>query len=189
VIATVGLAVAVLATTLILQALGPVAGAAGLIAALALLVVALYVSTRLSLILPVLVLEDTRLVASIGRAWRLSRGHVLVLFGIAVVIALCGILPTWGGLLFDMFVDNRLVAGIALGLGTMVVAPLGGIWTVIGWGILSGAPYRDSDAMTTGRGRTLGFLIIATVGLVLVMAGAGLAAAGAAEVTRLSEGI
>ena len=188
-VATVGLAVALTATVLVLQALGPVAGGVGAIAALALLVIAIYVSVRLSLILPVLVLEDTPVVASIGRAWRLSRGHALVLFGIAVVVALCGILPTWGGLLFDMFVDNRLVAGIALGLGSMVVAPLGGIWTVIGWGILSGAPYRDSEVMTTGRGRTLAFLIIATVGLVLVLAGAGLAAAGAAEVTRLSEGI
>ena len=59
-----------------------------------------------------------------------------MLFLIALVIALCGILPSWGGLLFDMFVDNRLIAGVALGLGAMVVAPLAGIWTVIAWGIL-----------------------------------------------------
>ncbi len=188
-VATVGLAVALTATVLLLQSLGPVAATAGAIAALGLLVVAIYVSARLSVILPVLVLEDTPVIRSIGRSWQLSRGHALVLFGIAFVIALCGLLPTWGGLLFDMFVDNRIVAGVALGLGSMVVAPLGGIWTVIAWGILTGAPYRDSEVMTTGRGRTVGFLIIATVGLVLVMAGGGLAAAGAAEVTRLSEGI
>jgi hypothetical protein len=188
-LATVGITVALTASVLVLQSLGPVAGGLGAIAVLALLVVAIYVSARLSLILPVLVLEDTPVIASIGRAWRISRGHALVLFGIAFVIALCGILPTWGGVLFDMFVDNRLVAGIALGLGSMVVAPLGGIWTVVAWGILTGAPFRDSEVMTTGRGRTLGFLIIASVGVVLVLAGAGLAAAGAAEVTRLSEGI
>jgi hypothetical protein len=187
-VATVGLAAALTATVLVLQALGPVAGSVGAVAALGLLVAAIYAGARLSLILPVLVLEDRRPIASIGRAWRLSHGHVLVLFGIAFVIAVCGILPTWGGLLFDMFVDDRLVAGIALGLGSMVVAPLGGIWTVVAWGILSGAPYRDSEVMTTGRGRTQGFAIIATVGLVLVLAGAGLAGAGAAEVTRLSGG-
>jgi hypothetical protein len=188
-LATVGIAVALAATVLVLQSLGPVAGGVGAVAVLALLVVAIYVSARLSLILPVLVLEDTPVIASVARAWRITRGNALALFGIAFVIALCGILPTWGAILFDMFVDNRLVAGIALGLGTMVVAPLGGIWTVIGWGMLTGAPFHDSEVMTTGRGRTLGFLIIATVGLVLVVVGAGLGAVGAAEVTRLSEGI
>ena len=112
-----------------------------------------------------------------------------MLFVIALVIALCGILPSWGGLLFDMFVDNRLIAGVALGLAAMVVAPLAGIWTVIAWGILAGAPFRDSEVMTTGRGRSVGFLLIATVGLVLVMAGAGLAATGTDELIQLTEGI
>ena len=188
-VATVGLAVALSATVLLLQAAGPAAATVGAVAAVALLVVAIYVSARLSLILPVLVLEETRVIASIGRAWRLSRGHATVLFSIAFVIALCGILPTWGGLLFDMFVDNRVIAGIALGLGSMVVAPLAGIWTVVAWGILTGAGYRDSEVMTTGRGRTIGLLIVAGVGVVLVLAGAGLAAAGVAELTQRPEGI
>jgi hypothetical protein len=86
-------------------------------------------------------------------------------------------------------VDDRLIAGVALGLAAMVVAPLAGIWTVIAWGILTGAPFRDSDVMTTGRGRSVGFLLIATVGLVLVMAGAGLAATSTDELVDLTKGI
>ena len=187
-VATVGLTLALTATVVLLQAAAPAAGAIGALVALAILVGVLYVSARLSLLLPVLVLEDTRALASIGRTWRLSRGHVLTLFLIALVIALCGILPSWGGLLFDMFVDNRLIAGVALGLGAMVVAPLAGIWTVIAWGILTGAPFRDSEVMATGRGRSVGFLLVATVGFVLVMAGAGLAATGADELLQLTGG-
>jgi hypothetical protein len=188
-VATVGLTLFLTVTVVLLQAMSPAAGAIGALAAFAILVAVIYVSARLSLLLPVLVLEEVKVLGSIRRAWRLSRGHVLMLFVIAVVIALCGILPSWGALLFDMFVDNRLIAGVALGLAAMVVAPLAGIWTVIAWGILAGAPFRDSEVMTTGRGRTVGFLLIATVGLVLVMAGAGLAATGTDELLQLTEGI
>jgi hypothetical protein len=188
-VATVGLTLFLTLTVVVLQGMAPVAGAIGALLALAILVAVIYVSARLSLLLPVLVLEETKVLGSIRRAWRLSRGHALMLFTIAVVIALCGILPSWGGLLFDMFVDNRLIAGVALGLGAMVVAPLAGIWTVIAWGILAGAPFRDSDVMTTGRGRSVGFLLVATVGLVLVMAGAGLAATGTDELMELTQGI
>jgi hypothetical protein len=188
-VATVGLTLFLTLTVVVLQGMAPAAGAVGALLALAILIAVIYVSARLSLLLPVLVLEDTKVVGSIRRAWRLSRGHAVMLFVIALVIALCGILPSWGGLLFDMFVDNRLIAGVALGLGAMVVAPLAGIWTVIAWGILAGAPFRDSDVMTTGRGRSVGFLLVATVGLVLVMAGAGLAATGTNELMELTQGI
>ena len=188
-VATVGLTLFLTVTVVLLQAMAPAAGAIGALGALAILVGVIYISARLSLLLPVLVLEDAKVVGSIRRAWRLSRGHALMLFVIALVIALCGILPSWGGLLFDMFVDNRLIAGVALGLAAMVVAPLAGIWTVIAWGVLAGAPFRDSDVMTTGRGRSVGFLLVATVGLVLVMAGAGLAATGTDELLQLTEGI
>ena len=187
--ATVGLTVFLTLTVVLLQAMAPVAGAIGALAAAGILIVVIYVGARLSLLLPVLALEDTKVLGSLRRAWRLSRGHALMLFVIAVVIALCGLLPSWGGLLFDMFVEDRLIAGVALGLAALVVAPLAGIWTVIAWGILAGAPFRDSDVMTTGRGRTVGFLLIATVGLVLVMAGAGLAATGSDELLELTQGI
>jgi hypothetical protein len=188
-VATVGLTLFLTLTAVMLQGMAPAAGAIGALTALAILGAVLYLSARLSLLLPVLVLEDTRILGSIRRTWRLSRGHALMLFVIALVIGLCGILPSWGGLLFDMFVDDRLIAGVALGLAAMVVAPLAGIWTVIAWGILAGAPFRDSEVMTTGRGRSVGFLLIATVGLVLVMAGAGLAATSADELVDLTQGI
>ena len=66
-IATVGLTLALTVTVVLLQDAAPAAGAIGALAALAILVGVLYVSARLSLLLPVLVLEDTRALASIGR--------------------------------------------------------------------------------------------------------------------------
>jgi hypothetical protein len=91
--------------------------------------------------------------------------------------------------MFSLFVDDRLIAGVASGLASLVVAPLGAIWTVLAWGQLTGAPHRDSEVMTTGRGRMVGLGIVLGVGAVLLLAGAGLAAAGSEEFLRLSEGI
>ena len=59
---------------------------------------------------------------------------------------------------------------------------------MIAWGILTGAPFHDSEVMAAGRGRSVGFLLVATVGFVLVMAGAGLAATGTTELLQLTEG-
>ena len=139
------------------------------LAVLVLVPVAFYVSARLSVILPVLVLDRTPVVGVIGRTWRLTRGNALALFLSALVIGIASIIPTWGGTLFSLFVDNRVIAGIALALASMVVAPLGAIWTVLAWGRLTGAPYRDSEVMTTGKGRLIGFGLVAGVGMVLVL--------------------
>ena len=68
----------------------------------------------------------------------------------------------------------------------MVVAPLGAIWTVLAWGRLTGAPHRDSAVMTAGKGRLVGFGLVAGVGMVLVVIGGGLAASGSAEFLRLT---
>ena len=119
----VGLFVAVLA--IVAFAAGP---AGILLAALAFLVAfpfAIYLSARLSLLLPVLVLEPTPVLAVIGRTWRLTRSHALALFLTAFVIGLSGLVPAWGSALFSLFVDNRVMAGVAVALATMVVAPLG----------------------------------------------------------------
>jgi hypothetical protein len=148
--------------------------------------VAIYVSARLSLLLPVLVLEPTPVLAVIGRTWRLTRGNALTLFLTAFVIGLSGLVPAWGSALFSLFVDNRAIAGVAVALATMVVAPLGAIWTVLAWGRLTGAPHRDSEVMAVGKGRLVGFALVAGVGMVLVVIGGGLAAAGSEEFLRLT---
>lgn len=179
-----GLAFVILAVVVfLLGSVGVILVALGF---LALLPVAIYVSARLAVILPVLVLERTPVLGVIGRTWNVTRGNALALFLSAFVIGLASIIPSWGGALFSLFVDNRVIAGIALALASMVVAPLGAIWTVLAWGRLTGAPYRDSEVMATGKGRLVGFGLVAAVGLVLVVVGGGLAATGSAEFLRLT---
>ena len=180
--------VAIVACLMLIGFLGPGGAFIGILGVVALLAVAFYVGLRLALIGPVLVLENVPLLGVIGRAWRRTKGNVILIFVTALVIGLCGLLPTWGGSLFSLFVDDRIVSGIAAGLASMVVAPLGGIWTVLAWGQLADAPYLDSDVMRTGKGRLLGFSIVAGVGLVLLLVGGTLAAAGSQEFIRLSGG-
>ncbi|HEX5829086.1 MAG TPA: hypothetical protein VFY23_16290 [Candidatus Limnocylindrales bacterium] len=168
-------------------------GSGGMALAIILLLVALvvlaWIGARLAVLFPVLVLEPTPVLGVLGRTWALTRGSAVLLFITALVIGLCGLLPSWGGSLFSLFVDDRFVAGIATGLASMVVAPLSGIWTVLAWGQLTGAPHRDTDVMTTGRGRWVALVLIVGVGMVLVLAGGALAAAGSDELRRVTEGI
>jgi hypothetical protein len=182
----VGLGLAFVILALVVLLLGPLGLVLFGLGFLVLLPVAIYVSARLAVILPVLVLERTPVLEVIGRTWRLTRGNALALFLTAFVIGIASIIPSWGGALFSLFVDNRVIAGIALALASMVVAPLGAIWTVLAWGRLTGAPYRDSEVMTTGKGRLTGFALVAGVGLILVVVGGALAATGSAEFLRLT---
>ncbi|HEY3333880.1 MAG TPA: hypothetical protein VGK16_01490 [Candidatus Limnocylindrales bacterium] len=181
-----GVGLVVVAAALVVLVTGPLGIALLALAMLALFPVAVYASARLAVILPVLVLERTPLVGVIGRTWRLTRGNALALFLTALVIGLASIIPSWGGAMFSLFVDNRVIAGIALALASMVVAPLGAIWTVLAWGRLTGAPHRDSEVMATGKGRLTGFALVAGVGMLLVIVGGALAATGSAEFLRLT---
>jgi hypothetical protein len=106
---------------------------------------------------------------------------VLMLFVTSFVVGLCTLLPSWGATVFSLFVEDRLVAGIALGLATMVTAPLSGIWTVLAWGSLTRAPYVESDVMRTGQGRAKAALLVAGVGLVLLLLGGALAGTASDE--------
>jgi uncharacterized membrane protein YbaN (DUF454 family) len=180
-----GVSFALVLVLLLATALGPVGVFLGVVAFLGFLVLAFWVSARLSLLLPVLVLEGTPVLGVIGRTWRLTRGRALVLFFTALVISLCSLLPAWGGSLFSAFVDDRLVAGIAVGLATLVTAPLSGIWIVLAWGELTGAPHADSTVMTTGKGRVVAIALIAGVGVVLFMIGSAMAASGSSELLGL----
>jgi hypothetical protein len=185
----IGLSFVAVISLLVIAALGPIGVFLGVVGFFGFLVLAFWVSARLSLLLPVLALEGTPVVAVIGRTWRLTKGRALLLFLTALVISLCSLLPAWGGTLFSMFVDDRLVAGIAVGLATLVTAPLAGIWTVLAWGELTNAPHADSPVMATGKGRIVAALLILGVGMVLLLVGGAMAATGSSEFLRLSEGV
>jgi hypothetical protein len=179
-----GLGVVLVAAGILLAAAGPGGVLVGLIGALGLVVVLIAVGARLSLVLPVLAFEGTPVLDVIGRTWRLTRGHALLLLLTAIVVALCGLLPSWGATLFSLFVEDRLIAAIALGLATLVTAPLSGIWCVLAWGDLTGGRHRDTAVMARGRGRTTGILLVVGVGLILLMVGGALAATGSEELLR-----
>jgi hypothetical protein len=181
--------IGMVACLMLIGVLGPAGAFVGVLGVVVLFVLLLYASSRLSIAFPVLALEAIPVRSVVGRAWRLAGGHVLVLFGTALVIGLCSLFPAWGGTLFTMFVPDRIVAGIALGLATMVTAPLAGIWTVLAWAMLTRAPYLDSPVMTTGKGRVVGVAIVLGVGLVLMVIGAGLAGTGASELLDLTSAI
>lgn len=159
-----------------------------LVAVIVVVAVAIWASLRITPMYAVLLLERVPVSRVIGRAWALSRGNGVPLLGVAIVMGLATFLPTWGSMTFNLFVDDRLIAGIATGLSTLVVAPVGVIWTVLAWATLAGAPYHDNEVMTTGKGRSLGFLIVAAVGIMLLVTGGTIAAEGSREFLRLIGG-
>ena len=155
---------------------GPAAIALGLVLAVVLVPAGIYVSARLVLLAPVIVLERHGVLGSIVRAWELSRGHALVLFLLTFVVALSGALPLWGGSLFAGSVDNPVIAGIALGIATLLFEPLPAIAVVLAWGDRIGDRHRDSELMARGRGRGVAALLVFGLGGILLIVGLGVAA-------------
>ncbi len=138
-------------------------------------IVALWIGVRLSLIIAVIALEEGPPLGAIGRTWRLTRGSTIVLLGLWLVIGLCSVLISWGASLFIVFGQNRLIAGIALALASLVTAPLIGIWTTIAWGDLVGGRHADSALMARGRGRWTTAAFLGGLSVVLLVAGIGIA--------------
>jgi hypothetical protein len=145
------------------------------LAVVVLLPVALWVAARLSLLGPVVVLEDHGIRGSIGRAWDLSRGHAIMLFLLTFAIGVCAGLPLWGGSLFATYVESPWIAGLALAIATLVFEPLPVIAVVLAWGDLTGGRYADSPVMARGRGRGIAALLVFGLGAVLFVAGFGVA--------------
>jgi hypothetical protein len=143
-------------------------------------IASIVIQARLSLLVPVIVLEEGSARAVLPRTWRLTRGYAIVLFATGLAIALFSAVTAWGASLFLVFAANRLIAGIALGLAQLVTAPLGGIWTVIAWGDLVGARHADSPLMARGRGRWVTAAFILGIGAFLLVVGIGVAGAGMA---------
>ncbi|OGO58413.1 MAG: hypothetical protein A2V85_06000, partial [Chloroflexi bacterium RBG_16_72_14] len=144
--------------------------------ALVLLPVALWVGARLTLLVPVIVLDPAGVTGSIRRAWELSRGHALMLFALSIAIGLIGALPLWGASLFAAFVPNAIIGGIALAISTLVYQPLSLIAITIAWGDRIGGRHADSEAMARGRGRGTGALLVFGLSAILFVIGAGVAA-------------
>jgi hypothetical protein len=141
------------------------------------LFVVIYVGIRLSLVLPVIALETGSILGVLPRAWRISKGHTVALFVIALMAGLCAVGVAWGASLFLLFGDNRAVAGIAIAIATLVTSPITGIWVAIAWGDLVGGRHADSPVMARGRGRWTAVAMIGGLGVLLVIAGIGITGA------------
>ncbi|MEO5964960.1 MAG: hypothetical protein ABIR11_05800 [Candidatus Limnocylindrales bacterium] len=178
VVAVIGIAIAVtLAFLLILQA-GPIGALLLVLVVLAIIPVAFYAEARLTVILPVVVLEDQGPIDSVRRAWRVTKGSVLLLFVGLILISLVAAISTWGASMLLLFSDSRVVAGVALVLATMISAPLSGIWMTLAYGDLTGRGYGDSELMARGKGRNVGALIVFGVGILLLLVGGAIAGDG-----------
>jgi hypothetical protein len=166
--------------------LGPAAAAIVVIAALIAIPVLVYLSARLALLAPVIVLERHGVVGSIVRAWDLSRHHALVLFLLTLVVGISAALPLWGGSLFAGFVEDPLIAGIGLAIATLVFEPLPAIAMVLAWGDRIGGRHADSEIMARGRGRAVAALLVFGLGAILFVAGVGVAGQASAALTALT---
>jgi hypothetical protein len=181
-----GLAVIVVAVIALVAAVsGPGAVAVGAIVAFVAIPALVYLSARLALMGPVIVLERQGVLGSMVRAWDLSRNHALVLFLLSLAIGICAGLPLWGGSLFAGFVDDPLIAGIALGIATLVFEPLPAIAMVLAWGDRIGGRHADSEIMARGRGRAVGAVLVLGLGAILFVAGFGVAAQATSSLTSL----
>jgi hypothetical protein len=147
-------------------------------------IVAVVIQARLSLVLPVIALEEGSPGSVIPRTWRLTKGNVIMLFGCSLLIGLCVSVTAWGSTLFLLFGANRIIAGVALAIAELVTAPLTGIWVAIAWGDLVGGRHADNELMARGRGRWTTATIVFGLGALLVVAGLGVTGAA---ITRLGD--
>ncbi len=167
---------AALLMTIAVAVIGPVAIVIAVLGLVIGVPIAAYVAIRLSLLLPVIALERHGVVGSIVRAWELSRGRALVLFLLAMTVGISAALPLWGGSMFAGFSSDPVIAGVALGIATLVYEPLPAIAMVLAWGDLVGDRHRDSDLMARGRGRRIAVVLVFGIGAILLVAGLGVAA-------------
>ncbi len=159
--------------------------AAGLLAVVPIVligaIVLVFFQVRLSLILPVIALEDGPARGTLIRTWRLTHGHAIALFAITFLIGLCVFVTAWGASLFLVFGESRVVAAIALVIAELVATPLAGIWAAIAWGDLVGGRHADSALMARGKGRWTAVAIVFGLGAILLVAGFGVMGAAIAN--------
>lgn len=164
---------------LVLLQLGPLG--AVLIAVLALVWIGIFVvvGVRLTLLAMVAVLETHGVPGTIRRTWTQSRGRALSLFGLGIGLILASILPLWGASLFSSFAHDAWAGGLALALASLLFTPLTTIGYTLAWGWLVGNRYRDTEVMAERKGRRTATLIVVGLGLILLVAGCGVAAGSA----------
>ncbi len=143
--------------------------------------VLLFIQVRLSLVLPVIALEEGPSLGVLPRTWRLTKGHAIGLFVISFIIGICVAATAWGASLFLLFGENRVIAGVALAIAVLVTAPLTGIWAAIAWGDLVAGRHADSAVMARGNGRWKAVAIVGGLGILMVIAGIGIAGAAIAR--------
>ncbi len=185
-LALLGITIPLVLVGVVLLVVAPVLGlVAMVILGLVLLVGLVVVGVRLSLVLPVLVLERTGVIEAVRRTWQLTRGHAIMLFAAAFVVGLSAGLGIWGGSLISSGGQDRLVAGIATGLATLIASPLYVTWSVICWGDLVGGQHADSATMARGVGRRTGAALVIGFGVLLLAVGLVVFAGSVASMAAL----
>lgn len=96
----------------------PVVGVAGL----ALVVIAIYLFVKFSLISPVIAIEELRNpLAAIARSWRLTKGNSLRIFAFFVLL----------------FITVVIIGALVQGILTLILSAIGGAVATIGTGVVS----------------------------------------------------
>ena len=131
-----------------------------------------YVFTRLALFTPAIVLADRGPVAGIAESWRVTRGHVLRLIGLLIIIGLLTTFATSGAAGIATFSPNRLIGALATVLATAIVLPVLSIASAVAYGLVSDR-WRDAPAPAReGSPRRSALALLLGVGLLMSVVGA-----------------
>ena len=148
----------------------------GLVVGLVAGVLLVYVAARLWLYTPSVAVAGRGPVDSIRESWRLTRGHVLRLLGIFIVIGLIASLVSGGASLISSLAPNRLVAMVATALGTAIGTPLLAIPGAIAYGILTGRWQGMPPPAREGNPRRSALVLLLGVGGLMFVVGSAFTA-------------
>lgn len=134
-------------------------------------VVATYFSLRWALSSPAIVLGDLGPLAGLNRSWSVTRRHLWRLAGLYVVLGLFVIPASGGASLLSTYASQRVLAAGALGLATLLTAPLFAIAFAIVYRDLAGRPTTTDVVVPRGSGRRTALLATLGGGLLVFVAG------------------
>ena len=150
---------------------GQAVGAFAVIVLAVVLVVALsYVTMRLSMVSLVIILEDVGGLAAFRRSWERTRGSLLRLFGLSLVLGLITLPASMGAQLL-VGTQEPVMVGLATLLSTLVTTPVLAIGLTLAWAALAERPYADNEVVRNGRGRMLALALLMGFGILLSAVG------------------
>ena len=184
-----------LATLVIIAALGGIAALAAIVAiaviaaepgagsggvlivavllALGFLLVIWHVALRWTLSTPAIVLGGLGPLAGLRQSWSLTRRHLLRLTGLYLVLGLLVVPASIGASLTTTYAAERAVAAVALGVATLLTAPVLAITIAIVYRDLAGRPAPAAAGVERGHGRWTAVTATLGVGLLVLVAGVG----------------